>query len=217
VISIVLEPIDPKPAPPGVPGQFLTVRLRPDPEAPPVTRNYSISGPPTGGGYRISVKREPCGVASRFLHSRLAPGDALEVAAPRGTFTLQDGERPVVLISAGVGATPLMAMLHSLAAARSDREIWWIHGARNRAQHSFRAESARLLAALPHPRRVIAYSSRAHAIAPGTTSTSTVGSAAPSWNRPECQPTPTSTSAGRRRSWTSWVPRWPPAEWPQTA
>jgi ferredoxin-NADP reductase/ferredoxin len=159
VISIVLEPIDPKPAPPGVPGQFLTVRLRPDPEAPPVTRNYSISGPPTGGGYRISVKREPCGVASRFLHSRLAPGDALEVAAPRGTFTLQDGERPVVLISAGVGATPLMAMLHSLAAARSDREIWWIHGARNRAQHSFRAESARLLAALPHPRRVIAYSS----------------------------------------------------------
>jgi ferredoxin-NADP reductase/MOSC domain-containing protein YiiM/ferredoxin len=161
VISIVLEPADGEPAPPAAPGQFLTVRLRPGPAAVPVTRNYSLSGPPTPGSYRISVKREPRGVASGFLHTSLGPGDRLEVAAARGTFTLEDGERPVVLVSAGVGATPVMAMLHSLAAARSDREIWWIHGARNRAEHCFREESERLVASLPRARRLIAYSAPA--------------------------------------------------------
>jgi ferredoxin-NADP reductase/MOSC domain-containing protein YiiM/ferredoxin len=161
VISIVLEPTDGEPAPPAAPGQFLTVRLRPDPAAAPVTRNYSLSGPQTAGSYRIGVKREPHGLASGFLHSSLRLGDPLEVAAPRGTFILEEGERPVALISAGVGATPVMAMLHALAAARSDREIWWIHGARNQAEHSFREESARLLASLPHARRLIAYSAPA--------------------------------------------------------
>ena len=157
VISIVLRPADGAPAPPGAPGQFLTVRLSPD-SAAPVTRNYSLSGPPTGGSYRISVKREPHGVASGFLHTSLAPGDPLEVAAPRGSFILQEGERPVVLISAGVGATPVMAMLHALTAERSEREVWWIHGARKRAEHSFREESGRLIASLPSARRLIAYS-----------------------------------------------------------
>ena len=158
VISIVLEPSDEEPAPPGAPGQFLTVRLRPIPEGTPVTRNYSLSGPPTPGSYRISVKREPHGAASRFLNGRLGPGDRLDVAAPRGTFTLQAGERPVVLIRAGVGATPVMAMLYALAARHSEREVWWIHGARNRAEHSFREEASRLLELLPHARRLIAYS-----------------------------------------------------------
>jgi ferredoxin-NADP reductase len=163
VISIVLEPANGEPAPPAAPGQFLTVRPLPDPEGPPVTRDYSLSGPPTPGSYRISVKREPHGIASAFLHTSLAPGDPLEVAAPRGTFILQEGERPVVLLSAGVGATPVMAMLHSLAAAHSHREIWWIHGARNRAEHAFREESERLVASLPGAKRLIAYS------APGAT------------------------------------------------
>jgi ferredoxin-NADP reductase/MOSC domain-containing protein YiiM len=158
VISITLEPTDSEPAPPAAPGQFLTLRLRPDADRPPVTRNYSISGPQTPGGYRISVKREPYGAASSFLHSALAPGDVVDVAAPRGTFTLQAGDRPVVLISAGVGATPVLAMLHALAAARSEREVWWIHGVRNGAEHSFRDEAARLLESLPNARRVIAYS-----------------------------------------------------------
>jgi ferredoxin-NADP reductase/MOSC domain-containing protein YiiM/ferredoxin len=163
VISIVLEPADPEPAPPGAPGQFLTLRLRPNPETAPLTRNYSLSGPPTPGSYRISVKREPRGVASSFLHTSLSSGDLLDVAAPRGTFALQKGERPIVLISAGVGATPMMAMLHSLSAARSDREIWWVHGARNRAEHSFQEESERLLASLPRARRLVAYSAPATA------------------------------------------------------
>jgi len=158
VISITLEPAEPGPALPAAPGQFLTVRLRPAPDGPPLTRNYSLSGPPAAGSYRISVKREPKGAASGFLHTALAPGDLLETAAPRGTFTLQAGQRPVVLISAGVGATPVMAMLHALAAQRTDRQTWWIHGARNRRQHCFREESAHLLESLPPSRRLIAYS-----------------------------------------------------------
>jgi ferredoxin-NADP reductase/ferredoxin len=161
VTSIVLEPTDPEPAPAAAPGQFLTIRLRLDLDGTPLTRNYSLSGPQTPGSYRVSVKREPHGAASGFLHSRLETGDLLEVAAPRGEFTLQSGERPVVLISAGVGATPVMAMLHALAAEHSEREVWWIHGARNRAEHAFRAESARLLASLSRARRIIAYSSPA--------------------------------------------------------
>jgi ferredoxin-NADP reductase/MOSC domain-containing protein YiiM/ferredoxin len=158
VISIALEPGDGEPAPPGAPGQFVTVRLRPEPDATPVTRNYSLSGPPVPGGYRISVKREPHGVASGFLCTRLATGDRLDVAAPRGTFILQPGDRPVALISAGVGATPVMAMLQALAGERSGREVWWIYGARNKAEHSFREEAAELLASLPRGRRIIAYS-----------------------------------------------------------
>jgi ferredoxin-NADP reductase len=110
------------------------------------------------GRYRVSVKREPHGSASGFLHAAVALGDLLEVAAPRGEFTLKAGARPVVLISAGVGATPVMAMLHALAAERTKREVWWIHGARNRAEHSFREESAGLLALLPRARRLVAYS-----------------------------------------------------------
>jgi ferredoxin-NADP reductase/MOSC domain-containing protein YiiM/ferredoxin len=158
VVSITLEPDGSGPVPPAAPGQFLTVRLRPGPGGPPLTRNYSLSGPPAGGGYRISVKREPKGAASGFLHAALARGDLLEVAAPRGTFTLQAGRRPVVLISAGVGATPVMAMLHALAAERTERDMWWIHGARDRRHHCFREESARLLESLPRSRRIIAYS-----------------------------------------------------------
>jgi ferredoxin-NADP reductase/MOSC domain-containing protein YiiM/ferredoxin len=158
VVSITLESPGSGPLPSAAPGQFLTVRLRPEPGGPPLTRSYSLSGPPAGAGFRISVKREPHGAASGFLHTALARGDLLDVAAPRGTFTLRPGARPVVLLSAGVGATPVMAMLHALAAQRTEREVWWVHGARNRRQHSFRGESARLLTSLPRPRRLIAYS-----------------------------------------------------------
>ena len=158
VISITLAQVEPEAAPAPSPGQFLTVRLRPDPNQPPLTRNYSLSGSPAQGRYRIGVKREPHGLASGHLHTRLAVDDLIDVAAPRGSFTLQPGEHPVVMISAGIGATPVLAMLHALAAARSEREIWWIHGARSGAEHAFRQESARLLKGLPNAHRIIAYS-----------------------------------------------------------
>jgi ferredoxin-NADP reductase/MOSC domain-containing protein YiiM len=139
------------------PGQFLTLRLHPD-QGRPLLRSYSLSGAPGASDYRISVKREEHGAASEFLHTRVRAGDLLEAAAPRGTFTLRAGRNPVLLISAGVGATPVLAMLHALAADRSTRDVWWLHSARRRADEPFAAESRALLAALPRARRHICYS-----------------------------------------------------------
>jgi ferredoxin-NADP reductase/ferredoxin len=123
-----------------------------------VLRNYSLSGPSGTGYYRIAVKRERDGIASGYLHTRLAVGDQLDVAAPRGTFVLDRTHAPVLLISAGIGATPVLAMLHALAEERSDREIWWLHGARSRRDHCFAAETATLLASLPNVRAHVYYS-----------------------------------------------------------
>ena len=145
VLSVRLAPDDGKPAAPALPGQFLTVRLRPDPEATPLLRTYSLSDLPNAESYRISVKREPHGAASGYLHTRLQVGDVIEAGAPRGSFVLRPGERPVVLASAGVGATPVLAMLHVLACEHSARTVWWLHGARNAAEHAFRQEADRLL------------------------------------------------------------------------
>ncbi len=158
VRSLWLADPDGTPVPAARPGQFLTLRLRPDPAGPPVVRSYSLSGRPGGNAYRISVKREPHGAGSGYLHTRVQVGETIEVAAPRGTFTLRSGTGPVLLISAGVGATPVMAMLEELAAERSDREIWWLYGARDRAEHPFAAESAHLLAELLHAHRYVCYS-----------------------------------------------------------
>src|SRR5579872_6935622 len=82
----------------------------------------------------------------------------LDVSAPRGSFTLRPSQRPVVLLSAGVGASPVMSMLHALAAERSQQEIWWIYGARNRAEHPFAEESRSLLKRLARGRGYILYS-----------------------------------------------------------
>ena len=121
VISVTMVPSDGQAAVPARPGQFLTLRLHPDPEAAPLLRTYSLSGMPSADSYRISVKREPHGAASEYLHDRLRVGDVIDVGAPRGSFVLRAGDRPVVLISAGVGATPVLAMLHVLAAAPTTR------------------------------------------------------------------------------------------------
>jgi ferredoxin-NADP reductase/MOSC domain-containing protein YiiM/ferredoxin len=158
VISVRLAPADGEPAAPALPGQFLTVRLRPDPNAGPLLRTYSLSGAPNGESYRISVKREPHGAASGYLHTGLRVGDVIEAGAPRGSFVLRPGDRPVALISAGVGATPVLAMLHGLAAGHSPRQVWWLHGARNGAEHAFDEEVRGLLAQLPDARRVVCYS-----------------------------------------------------------
>ena len=139
-------------------GQFLTLRVQPATAEQPLLRNYSLSGAPGTGTYRVSVKREEHGAASRFIHEHVRAGDLLEVAAPRGTFILRSGTAPVLLVSAGVGATPVLAMLHSLAASGSAREIWWLHGARSRAEEPFAAESKSLLTALPHGHLHVCYS-----------------------------------------------------------
>lgn len=147
VTSFTLEPLDRKPAPAFAPGQFLPLRT------PAGQRSYSLSAPDR---LRISVKRD--GAVSAFLHERVRPGDVLEAGAPAGRFVLPGGDGPVVLLSAGIGATPVLAMLAHLAAARSPREVWWIHGARSPAEHAFAGEAAGHLARLPNGRGHVRYS-----------------------------------------------------------
>jgi ferredoxin-NADP reductase/MOSC domain-containing protein YiiM/ferredoxin len=158
VISIRLEDPGGAPLPAARPGQYLTLRVQRDADERSLLRNYSLSGPPDGGFYRITVKRERDGAASGYLHARLAAGARLDVAAPRGTFILDETRAPVLLISAGIGATPVLAMLHALAEQDSDREIWWLHGARNGREHPFAAEAAALLAGLPKVSVHVSYS-----------------------------------------------------------
>ena len=152
VISIRLEDPDGAPLPAPSPGQYLTLRIQPGDAQRSLLRNYSLSGPPDAGYYRIAVKREPKGAASGYLHTRLAVGDQLDIAAPRGTFILDRTHAPVLLISAGIGVTPVLAMLQALAEEHADREVWWLHGARSGRDHAFAAEARTLLASLPNVR-----------------------------------------------------------------
>jgi ferredoxin-NADP reductase/MOSC domain-containing protein YiiM len=158
VSSFILSPIDGRPLPAFHAGQFVVVRLLVDPGKPPILRSYSLSDLPVADHLRISVKSESNGVGSSFLCNRVREGDALDVSAPRGSFTLHSSVKPVVLLSAGVGATPVMSMLHALAAEKSEREIWWIYGARNRADHPFAEEARSLLKQLSRGRSYIVYS-----------------------------------------------------------
>jgi ferredoxin-NADP reductase/MOSC domain-containing protein YiiM len=158
VVSLSIEQTDGAPLPAALPGQFLVLRLRTTPNGPLLLRNYSMSGVPGAGTYRVSVKHEVNGAVSSYLCDRVHAGDILEVSAPRGGFTLRSGDGPVVLLSAGIGATPVLAMLHSLSSGASRREIWWIYGARNRAEHPFAKESRGLLQTLANSRSHIVYS-----------------------------------------------------------
>ena len=161
IASFTLAPADGAAPAPGTvsPGQYLTLRLRAaGRDQPAVIRSYSLSKVAGRDGYRISVKHEPRGLGSSFLHEHIRVGDTIEAAAPRGGFTLREGERPVVLLSAGVGATPVLAMLHALADVRSTREVWWVQGARDRREHAFGAEVDQLLTALPRAHRIVSYS-----------------------------------------------------------
>jgi ferredoxin-NADP reductase len=121
------------------------VRLSREDTNETVIRNYSLSNWAGAGKYRISVKRETHGAASSYIHSHVKVGDILEIAAPRGAFFLTEAETPVVLISAGVGITPVLSMLHTLAATESPRQVWWLHAARDRSQQPFAGESQALL------------------------------------------------------------------------
>jgi ferredoxin-NADP reductase/MOSC domain-containing protein YiiM len=158
VVSLILEPVDGRPLTVPLPGQFVVLRLRPQADASPVLRSYSLSALPDAGRYRVSIKEEPHGIASTFLNTQLHEGDMLDVSSPRGAFILQNSDLPVVLVSAGVGVTPVLAMLHALAAQTTSRPVWWIYGARNRLDHPFAQESRDLLTALPHARSYIQYS-----------------------------------------------------------
>jgi ferredoxin-NADP reductase/MOSC domain-containing protein YiiM len=158
VTSLMLESTDGRPLQAALPGQFIVLRLKPAPDSPALLRSYSLSGEPSEDRYRISVKRETHAAAGAYIDAGVQVGDVLEASAPRGNFTLAPGGGPVVLLSAGIGATPVLAMLHALAAAASPREIWWIYGARNGGEHPFAAETRALLKTLPRSHSHICYS-----------------------------------------------------------
>jgi ferredoxin-NADP reductase/MOSC domain-containing protein YiiM len=158
VTSVYLAAADGGALPRPRAGQYISLRPAGAGSPPPV-RSYSLSSEPEADTYRISVKREPLGVVSRYLHSQLRPGAILDVAAPRGEFVLTAGAAPVLLVSAGIGVTPVLAMLRHLATTDPSRELWWIHAARDASQHAFAAEAHRLLQSMPHAHEIIFYTS----------------------------------------------------------
>ena len=136
VTSIRLASVDGQPLPAALPGQFVAIRIPLGEPGMTATRSYSLSGAAGSPNYRVSIKQEPGGVFGGWVRSTLRAGAVIEVAAPRGAFVLQDGTNPVLLISAGIGITPVLAMLSALAASGSGRRIWWLHVARNSAADS---------------------------------------------------------------------------------
>ena len=155
-MSIRLEVDGQGALPAPLPGQYLTVRI-PGAGDPAPLRSYSLSGDPAAGYYRIGVKREDHGVVSQWLHHHIEVGSVVEAAAPRGGFCLTDGDNPVVLISAGIGITAVLAMLHALSAAHSARDVWWLHSTRDRESQAFATEVMALVESLPYARQFVFY------------------------------------------------------------
>src|SRR5580698_10560836 len=148
VLSFAMQNADGHQLPMALPGQYVVVRLQSTAGGPTLFRSYSLSGPLSTERYRISVKIEPDGAAGRYVRARLRVGDHLDVSSPRGSFILQPGEQPIVLLSAGIGATPGLATLHARAAARSTSEVMWLHTARDGQHLPFAGEVRRLMRAL---------------------------------------------------------------------
>ena len=158
VTSFYFETRDGGPAPSFSAGQYLPLALDIEGVDTAVERTYSISGPPGEGFYRISVKRHDQGLVSRLLHDRVQVGHILSASTPRGDFVLDhESSRPVVLLSSGVGLTPLVSMLHDLA-ANPARLVWFVHGARDRHHHPLADEVRRVGSAHAHIETHFAYS-----------------------------------------------------------
>jgi ferredoxin-NADP reductase/MOSC domain-containing protein YiiM/ferredoxin len=158
VVSLTMRRPDGEPLPEALPGQYVVLRLQPSTGGAPLFRSYSLSGPVSTDRYRISVKIEPNGVAGAYLRDHVRVGDLVEVSSPRGSFILQSGERPVVLLSAGIGATPVLAMLYAMSSARSTRLVLWLHAARDGKHFPFAGEVRRVLSDLPHARSYVCFS-----------------------------------------------------------
>jgi ferredoxin-NADP reductase/predicted pyridoxine 5'-phosphate oxidase superfamily flavin-nucleotide-binding protein len=159
VISFVFEARDGGSLPKFDAGQHLPIELDGLGQGCGVSRTYSLSNGPKQGRYRISVKRHPQGVASRCLHDRVEVGAILSARAPAGDFVLDySSPRPFVLISAGIGLTPLLSMLHELVDSGDGRPIWFVHGARDSNRHALRAEARALAERAPNVQLHVAYS-----------------------------------------------------------
>ncbi|MPZ59181.1 MAG: 2Fe-2S iron-sulfur cluster binding domain-containing protein [Rhizobiales bacterium] len=160
VRSLYLVPQEDGGLAPHLPGQFLPIAVDIPGEPRPLRRTYTISSAPNGRDYRLTVKREAAGAApgrvSNWLHDHVAVGSTLHAMAPRGDFVLDpDSRRPVVLLSAGIGVTPMIAMLDHLTGGTADRprypdrHIWFIYAARHGGEHAFSRHVRRL--AQEHP------------------------------------------------------------------
>jgi len=157
VLSFAMQSAAGDALPAALPGQYVVVRLNPAAGGATLFRSYSLSGPLSTERYRISVKIEPNGAAGNYLREHVRVNDRLDVSSPRGSFVMQPGQRPIVLLSAGIGATPVLAMLHALAAARSTRQVMWLHTARDGQHHPFAGEVRRLMSALTNGRSYVCY------------------------------------------------------------
>ncbi len=145
VTSFVFEARDSGPLATFEPGQHLPIELSIPGMSEPVRRTYSLSSSPWDEHYRITVKREPMGLVSRYLHDAVEPGAIIESRPPAGDFMMTCNMWPLVLVSAGVGVTPMMSILHAVAAQHSDRPVWFVHGARDGDHHPLATEVRNLI------------------------------------------------------------------------
>ncbi len=150
VTSFIFEARDGGTLAPFEAGQHLPIDLELPGNPQKFQRTYTLSGAPGSDRYRISVKREPGGLVSNLLHDYLEPGAILDARKPAGDFTLPDDDRPIVLVSAGVGVTPMVSMLHALVEKGADRPVWFVHGARDGAHHPLATEILDLIARHPN-------------------------------------------------------------------
>lgn len=155
ITSFYLKPADGEPLPPYLPGQYLTFHLNIPGHDKPVMRTYSLSDSPYHPDYyRVSIKKIPPpkhqpdlppGLSSNYFHDHVEPGTTLCVKAPRGKFTLDPSDdAPVVLLSGGVGLTPVISMLNTIVEAGSKRPVWFVHGTRNGRDHAMGAHTRRM-------------------------------------------------------------------------
>jgi MOSC domain-containing protein YiiM/ferredoxin-NADP reductase len=159
VRSFELATPDGSPIPAFLPGQHIAVKIYPTPGSAPLIRMYSLCGAQGVNSLRIAVKLEPNGAGGTYMHEHVHDGDTLEISAPRGTFTLAQGKAPLVLLSAGVGITPLLGILHELTCHDLNRPIWWIHSCRNKLYEAFSDEIRSIGMRLSAFHRVMIYSS----------------------------------------------------------
>ncbi|WP_061709996.1 NO-inducible flavohemoprotein [Pseudenterobacter timonensis] len=151
ITSFELEPVDGGPVADYRPGQYVGVWLKPEGFPHQEIRQYSLTRKPNGKSYRIAVKREEGGQVSNWLHNQANVGDVVHLAAPAGDFFMvADVDTPVTLISAGVGQTPMLAMLDTLAKNHHTAQVNWFHAAENGDVHAFADEVKTLAAGLPH-------------------------------------------------------------------
>ncbi|WP_010281935.1 NO-inducible flavohemoprotein, partial [Bacillus timonensis] len=159
ITSFYLKPEDGKEIASYQAGQYLTVKVQPEGDEYTHIRHYSLSDAPGKDYYRISVKREEHGVVSNYLHQQVNEGEIITISAPAGDFVLESKETPAILISGGVGLTPMVSMLNTIVEQQPEREVMFIHGALNSEVHALKDEVAALASKHDNVKNFVPYSS----------------------------------------------------------